>query len=503
MDDTGPLPTTPTTAPPTSVEVRALARLAAAADAIAGAGSLDAALDALAAGVARTFSARVRAFSETPRGWVQVAQIGAPIRASLSDLDRALRSVPRGVVVRMDMRHAGEGVWTVLPLEHQGMPLLVVVDGDWADHEAALSAWSAALSFALRCATERVEREAVERTLLHEYAIGRRLSRLGDLETVCEQLVDHVSRSLDAERVAVALYRPEEDRLAIAATRGYPADTVKDVRIEPGAWVLGHVFLSRRPVFVKDVAQLHGAVVEHRHYRTRSFVAVPMLAGAQAVGVLTATDKRDGSAFSDHDARAMRIFSVPAGLAIQAARNSAEANRLAYAATIDALTGLFNRHYLDARLHQEIERARRASTSLTLLLLDIDDFKTINDTMGHPIGDKILHGVGNVLRSSVRVFDVCARLGGDEFAIVLPGSDHERAAASAERIRERVAAQSAFAPVERVTVSIGVATFRSGDTSEDLIRRADRLLYVAKAQGKNRVCTSADAAKIEPLSFFR
>jgi len=166
------------------------------------------------------------------------------------------------------------------------------------------------------------------------------------------------------------------------------------------------------------------------------------------------------------------------------------------------LTGLFNRHYLDARLHQEIERARRSGTSLTLLLLDIDDFKTVNDTMGHQVGDSILNGVGNVLRSSVRVFDICARLGGDEFAIVLPGSDQARATASAERIRQRIAAQGSFSAVPQLTVSLGVAVFRNNDAAEDLIRRADRLLYLAKAQGKNRVCSGNESAKVE-RPFFR
>ena len=86
------------------------------------------------------------------------------------------------------------------------------------------------------------------------------------------------------------------------------------------------------------------------------------------------------------------------------------------------------------------------------------------------------------------MFDVCARFGGDEFAILMPSSDEERATASAERIRQRVAGHTAFRSVQQLTVSIGVAVFREGDAPEDLIRRADRLLYLAKARGKNRVC---------------
>ena len=485
-----------------SREGHAFDHLTTIADTVARASTAAAAIDAVANGLSRSFQSRVHVFGHTPRGWVFIAQSGGRMHASLSDLDAALQSMPSAAVTSLDLRHAGETVWTSLSLEHSGMPVWVLIAGDWTANEAALTGWAFALSFALRCARERAERHTVERTLLHGYMMGRRLSRLGELEAVCERLVEQLGQAMHAERVALALYRPEEDRLAIVATSGYPAESVKDVRIEPGAWVVGHVYLSRRPVLVKDAGQIQRPTLEQRRYRTKSFVAVPMLAGGQTVGVLTATDKRDGSPFTEHDARAMRIFSVSAALAIQAARHSAEASRLAYAATIDALTGLFNRHYLDARLHQEIERARRSGTSLTLLLLDIDDFKTVNDTMGHQVGDSILNGVGNVLRSSVRVFDICARLGGDEFAIVLPGSDQARATASAERIRQRIAAQGSFSAVPQLTVSLGVAVFRNNDAAEDLIRRADRLLYLAKAQGKNRVCSGNESAKVE-RPFFR
>ena len=266
--------------------------------------------------------------------------------------------------------------------------------------------------------------------------MGRRLSRLGDLDIVGERIVNQVSRSLKADRVALALYRPEEDRLIVAATHGYSATTVRDVRIEPGSWVVGHVFSSGRPVLVPDTRQLTGMAAGSREYRTFSFAAVPMFAGNETVGVLTATDKRDGSAFDTRRRGAQNVQRL-CRLALVAAR-SAEVHRLSFAATLDSLTGLFNRPYLDARLHQEVERARRGSSSLTVLLADIDDFKAINDTYGHQTGDAVLRMVGTVLRSTVRVFDVCARYGGDEFAILMPTSDRSTAAACAERIRQHV-----------------------------------------------------------------
>jgi diguanylate cyclase (GGDEF)-like protein len=315
--------------------------------------------------------------------------------------------------------------------------------------------------------------------------------------------VAQVARSIGVDRVALALYRPEEDCLTVAATHGYPMSRVKDVRIEPGAWVMGHVYASGRPVLVPDVRRMQGLALERREYRTWSFAAVPMFAGTETVGVLAATDKRDGSAFTRQDALALRTFSVSAALALVAARNDSEVHRLAYAATVDSLTGLFNRPYVDARLHQEVERAKRAGTSLTFLIADVDDFKKINDTHGHQIGDAVLKTVGSVLRSAVRVFDVCSRYGGDEFAIVMPSSDQSSAAACAERMRQRVAdaylRDEAVFRLPHLTVSIGASIIQRGDTPADLIRRADQCLYQAKADGKNRVCMNSGSAVVRHM----
>ena len=186
-----------------------------------------------------------------------------------------------------------------------------------------------------------------------------------------------------------------------------------------------------------------------------------------------------------------------------ATRSDTEAHRLAYAATVDALTGLFNRPYFDARLHQEVERAKRGTISLTVLMADIDDFKTVNDTYGHQVGDAVLQVVGGILRSAVRVFDVCARYGGDEFAIVMPSSDQSSAAACAERIRQRVAdyytRDDSVPLLPRLTMSIGVAVIEAGDSPADLIRRADQCLYQAKAAGKN--CVRLSPERRAPRTF--
>jgi two-component system cell cycle response regulator len=482
--------------------------LTAVADRVARGADLPAAFDSLITGLARALDTRASLFQKVSRGWTLVTQVRGGLQLSVSDLHMALGTIsPDESTAIVDLRSIGEGLWTSVPLNDSGGPSIVVLlAGDWTVHKGALDSFAVVLSFALRSVHEREIRRRAERLSFDAYAMGRRLSRLGDLEVVGERIVSQVSRSLKADRVALALYRPEEDRLIVAATHGYSVTTVKDVRIEPGSWVVGHVFASGRPVLVPDTRQLTGMAAGSREYRTFSFAAVPMFAGTETVGVLTATDKRDGSAFDTRDAAALRTFSVSASLALVAARSDTEVHRLSFAATLDSLTGLFNRPYLDARLHQEVERARRGSSSLTVLLADIDDFKTINDTYGHQTGDAVLRMVGTILRSTVRVFDVCARYGGDEFAILMPTSDRSTAAACAERIRQHVS--EAHDGIEEhphlppLTLSIGVAVIETGDAPADIIRRADQCLYQAKGEGKNRVCVNLDGpgSRQTPLS---
>ena len=368
--------------------------------------------------------------------------------------------------------------------------LALLLPGECADSEELLSDWARLTAFAIGAIHERDQRTRAEQLLAGGYATARRLSRLGTVDLVAQRIVDLVAHLLGAGRVALALHRPADDFLTIVATHGYAMTAVEQVRIQPGSWVIGHVYSTGRPVLVRDVRKVHGMAHDRRGYQSFSFAAVPIVAGASTVGVLTATDKRDGSAFTRQDFLALRTVSVIAGMALIASRSQTEAGRLAHAATVDSLTGLLNRTYLDGRLHQEFERAKRAGNPLAVVMADVDDFKTINDTHGHQIGDAVLQVAGSIIRSAVRVFDVCARYGGDEFAILMPSTEQASAAACAERIRRRVSEYRGdpVAPIlPTLTMSVGVAVIEPGDTSAELLLRADRALYQAKAAGKNCV----------------
>ncbi len=162
----------------------------------------------------------------------------------------------------------------------------------------------------------------------------------------------------------------------------------------------------------------------------------------------------------------------------------------------DPLTGLGNRRYFEERAKAALSRIRRRTRPLSLLMIDIDNFKSINDHHGHPAGDEVLRALSATLAASLRAGDVCGRLGGEEFAVVLPDEDREGAAASAERLRATVEQLGVEAQAARgrigFTISIGVSTLpQDGYTLDELLRHADERLYLAKEGGRNRVVAAS------------
>jgi diguanylate cyclase (GGDEF)-like protein len=329
-----------------------------------------------------------------------------------------------------------------------------------------------------------------ERVIAASFAFARGLTRTTGPADLRQFIVEMMADATHARVGALALYDPGDDAMHVAATHGYPALLVEHVRVAPGEGILGRVLESKRPLLVKDIRELSG-LVQRARYRTHSLVAVPLLAGSEVLGVASFTDRADDQAFDESDLTAVRALAAPAALALQNDRLAFQTRELAHAATVDPLTGLFNRRHFHTRIEEEIERARRYSLDLSLLLIDVDDFKQINDTLGHLAGDYLLRQVAEILRRSVRVFDVCTRYGGEEFAILMPGSSTANALIVAERIRSRVESAARdggpLPPSVRITVSLGLAVLREDASSQEFIGRADRALYRAKEAGKNRV----------------
>ena len=215
----------------------------------------------------------------------------------------------------------------------------------------------------------------------------------------------------------------------------------------------------------------------------RSAMAAPLLAKGRVTGVLTVRSRRRG-AFDDHQLSVLNTIAQQAAVAIENARNYA-------AATVDSLTGFFLRDYFFRRLREEYGRMSRYGGRFSLLMLDLDGFKAINDRHGHMTGDRLLKSVCQAIRAELRSADLACRYGGDEFCLLLPETGIRGARTIAERIRRAVAERVVEAEDEelRTTVSIGFAVFPEHDEGsiETLLRNSDTALYRAKRSGRDRV----------------
>jgi diguanylate cyclase (GGDEF)-like protein len=219
-------------------------------------------------------------------------------------------------------------------------------------------------------------------------------------------------------------------------------------------------------------------------------IASPMRGRTGVHGVLYADNRFTGEAI---DAVTAMVFSLVADHAGRAIENARRYEDVARAARTDALTGLGHHGALMEAMHAAVRDATRLREPLSIAMIDIDDFKQVNDTFGHPTGDRVLSGVAARLRATARAGAIY-RYGGEEFTVLLPGADTDAAFAAAERLREAVAS----APIEThqgssigVTLSIGVATLRAGMTPDHLLQHADDALLEAKAGGKNQVVAAA------------
>ena len=194
---------------------------------------------------------------------------------------------------------------------------------------------------------------------------------------------------------------------------------------------------------------------------------------------------------------------IAIGLAIRFARPVARTfGELSDQAQHDPLTGLANRRALDARLEEELERARRHGTHLGLVLIDVDDFKHFNDHYGHQCGDEILRTFAALLAGSLRELDLAGRFGGEEFALVLPGTSVEGACLLAEQIRQSLRQLQLTAPggeTLRVTASFGAAAFPTCATVDELIAAADQSVYEAKRRGKDQVVGAGGESSLSPV----
>ncbi len=335
---------------------------------------------------------------------------------------------------------------------------------------------------------EKKELDKVLKNLSMLYNISKAMTYDRNLNSLLKYILEQAIEITKAEKGSIMLYDPDTRQLAISVIEGLDdkahQDKINNQQIKcksfkPGEGVAGQVFQTKKPIVLNKV-QDDDKFVESDSSFARSIVCIPMIFYNEVIGVINVTNKRDESHFTEVDVEMLKAITDQAAVAISKAQ-------FREMAVTDFLTGLYIRRYFMVKLQDELHRADRYSKAFSIVMADIDKFKSINDTYGHTAGDEVLKEVGKFFQKNIRQADVIARYGGEEFVILFPETAKNVAYVLSERLREGFS-KIKIDNLPRLTISLGVASFpEDGKDVGDLIKNADIALYSAKQQGRNKV----------------
>lgn len=340
------------------------------------------------------------------------------------------------------------------------------------------------------------EKDKVRRLgILHESSVQFALAET--LETLMDRLVENTRHLIKSELASLYLLDPQTGH--IAHFKHFGRDPARHPIQEPPKveGLLGVLLNEGAAVLYNDITRSPQSIgLPPDHPPVRSFLGIPLILRDKVIGCVTVANKLDGAGYTQEDEGFLTLLAFQAAAAVEQFRLFEETQRQA---VTDGLTGLFNHREFQKRLQEELERCKRYGRDFSLLLIDIDFFKSFNDTHGHPFGDLVLKEIGSLIQKTVRTMDVPARYGGEEFAVIAPETTSENAKLLAERLRSYVSTLPFQTPAGQqvvLSVSIGLASFPlDAQDRENLIQAADQALYFAKEAGRNRACLYSESLK--------
>ncbi|NSW75834.1 MAG: diguanylate cyclase [Candidatus Atribacteria bacterium] len=320
------------------------------------------------------------------------------------------------------------------------------------------------------------------------YEISNLLTSTMELNKVVELITNSLIILYNADMVILGL--SEGDKVRLEQATGEQRNLVIGNEWSIDSPLVGEVFAKGEPLILgieraKSLQGINNLKVDP----SSKFVVYPLYSFLGAVGLLVIIFSPNSTTI-DVNSRSFQIYANFAAIALANARL---VNQLEREAQTDFLTGAYNKRVLLGILSQELEKARKYITPLSVVFLDVDDFKSYNDTYGHLFGDIVLKKIAEIIKRSIRHADFIGRYGGEEFMVILPGTGKEDATMVAEKIRKAIEFDTF--PYRNITVSLGVASAYIDDSTNSLIERADRCLYQAKRMGKNRVCAELTEEK--------
>jgi len=423
-------------------------------------------------------------------GWVLLHNEAQLVNDMLNDPRGALVPgtdwVPQASIIAP--LNVGGKVIGVLALDRMGEKIFHDNELESAELFANLAA------IAIQNARQYEQLQRTSEQLEGQLAIRHRLLNLSttllgtlDQTTVFHEVTGMLKEIVDYDAMNIRLVEEESRELVCIYSRDENAEQMLSFRMSLDEGISGWVARHNQAQLVNDmahdprVAQVPGTEEEE----PQASIIVPLTVRGTVTGVLC-LDRMDGRLFEEHELEPAMLFANMAAIAIQNARTYEEMERQAIS---DGLTGIHNYRHFQETLKAEVHRAERYGETFCLLMMDLDHFKSVNDTIGHQKGDEVLRAVSDVLRTCSRESDYLARYGGEEFAIILPRTVLDEARTLAERIRASVAAIDIGHDTVRVTMSIGVAAFpESAVDSDGVLGAADAALLFAKSHGRDRVC---------------
>jgi len=436
------------------------------------------------------------------RGPLDSGVSGWVVRHNEAQLVNDMVSDPRGALVPGTEREAQASI--IAPLNVGGTAIGVLAlnrmgERTFAAHElesAELFANLAAIAIQNARHYEELEHTSEQlegQLLLRHQLLDLSSTLLGTLDQtdVFREITTRLQIMVDYDALDIRLLDEETRELVCIYSRDTNAELYEEFRMSMDEGVGGWVVRNDQAQLVNDMAhdpriiQVPGTEDEE----AQASIVVPLHVRGKVTGVLC-LDRLGGKTFEEHELEPAMLFANLAAIAIQNARSYEAMERQAIS---DGLTGIHNYRHFHETLKAEVSRAGRYGETFCLLMMDLDHFKAVNDTVGHQKGDEVLRAVSDVLRSCSRESDYLARYGGEEFVIILPRTGLDEATTLAERVRISVGDIDSGHPDLHVTVSIGVSTFPgSAADSDGVLGAADAALLRAKNRGRNRVCLYTD-----------
>ncbi|HSF18867.1 MAG TPA: sensor domain-containing diguanylate cyclase [Vicinamibacteria bacterium] len=333
---------------------------------------------------------------------------------------------------------------------------------------------------------------------------SHRLQVLGEIVSTANSILDprrvvnvimsQIQQLIPSEAWSILLVDEETGELVFEMALGEKSADLSDIRIKIGEGVAGWVAETGEPAIVNNVhrdRRFQNRFDQLTQFETRSILCAPLISRGRTLGVVEIMNRASGSRFTKKDMNLLLTLVEPAAIALENAFLFQKTEQLA---VTDDLTKLYNSRYLNSFLEDALGQAKKMGSSLAVVFLDLDGFKSINDRYGHFYGSRALYEVGALLRDAVREEDIVSRYGGDEFVIVLPDTDGKGALAAAERVRTALKSHvflSEFDLAARLSASFGVSLYPDhGHNPQDLMQKADQAMYSVKERGKDAICLS-------------